>query len=109
MVIENKTFEYKVRDRLKEEGWLVAKITDSKRVADLVAIRTSKTCPYNREVALVKCSTRKKPFREVKKILNLCNKLNITPCLAVKGSKIPIIWFWGEESILGVYKKLKKL
>ena len=106
---KGRTFEYKVRDRLREEGWFVVRAAGSKGIADLVAIKQSEKVPHTPQVALVQVSARKKPFKDVKKLLDLCNELNVTPCLAIKGSKIPLVWFWGEESILGLYRKLKRL
>lgn len=106
---KGRMFEYTVRDRLTEEGWFVIRSAGSKGIADLVAIRPSRYPPHNPEVVLVQCSVGKKPTHQIKKFLDICNKLNVTPCLAVKGRKVPIIWFWGEESILKIYKKLKNL
>lgn len=106
---KGRAFEYRVRDRLTEDGWFVVRSAGSKGVADLVAIRPSEYPPHNPEVALIQVSTRRKPFSQVKQLLDLCNRLNVTPCLMLKGSKIPLVGFWGEESILNIYRKLKKL
>jgi len=107
--VKGRAFEYRVRDRLVEDGWFVVRAAGSKGVADLVAIKPSEYFPHNPEVALIQASVRKKPSREVKKLLDLCNKLNVTPVIVMRGRKIPLIWLWGEESILENYKKLKKL
>jgi Holliday junction resolvase len=106
---KGRKIEYLTRDSLIRDGWFVVRSAGSKGIADLVAIRPSKLDPKQPEVALIQCSVGKKPFKQVKPLLDLCEKLNVTPCLAIKGSKIPIVWFWGEEAISKIYKGLKRV
>jgi Holliday junction resolvase len=101
---KGRRFEYVVRDALVRDGWFVVRSAGSKGIVDLVAISGLPS-----EVALVQCSVGKKPFRQVKPLLDLCEKLNVTPCLAIKGSNIPILWFWGEGAISKIYKGLKRV
>jgi Holliday junction resolvase len=99
---KGRRLEYMVIESLKRDGWYTVRSAGSKGIADIVALKPSK-------VALVQCSVGKKPFKQVKPLLDLCRTLNVTPCLAVKGSKIPIILFWGEGAILRIYKGLKRV
>jgi len=106
---KGRKIEYLARDSLIRDGWFVVRSAGSKGIADLVAIRPSRLDPKQPEVALIQCSAGKKPLRQVQKLLNLCKYLRVTPCLAIKGSKIPILWFWGEGAISKLYKKLKRV
>jgi Holliday junction resolvase len=101
---KGRRFEYAVRDALVRDGWFVVRSAGSKGIVDLVALSGLPS-----KVALIQCSVGKKPFEQVKPLLDLCKILNATPCLAIKGSKIPIVWFWGEEAISKIYKKLKRV
>ena len=105
---KGRRFEYLVRDRLKRDGWFIARVAGSRGVTDLIGIKPSDKVPHSPEVILVQCSSRRKPYGQIRPLLDLCNRLNVDPVLAIKWWKgVPLI-LRGEGAINNFYPKIDR-
>jgi len=110
------SLEYRVKDELEKQGFLVIRSAGSHGVADLVAIKRESTIipfpKYWTRVRLVQVSYNPKPINDIEKLVETCRNVNAEPMIvftkkvnARKHSKRTMIMLVGGEVLSYLERK----